>query len=202
MVICKRSEKGLLWNAFGFLGQGGAGKSSLSFILGRLLVEMDHFIIEAGTSLKILDDNFTLENGLVSSSNWGGDTMGKQQQFIDCLKKVGHSDQEARPLNHSFKIGTFRSWLLLSGEVSQYVIQQTDRDDFIRTLLPLNPCHSPRQDEIDGSPQIREHIRGSFDPSWNYAIVTRRNTRSREDEPLLEKLAREAYDVWRASGAM
>jgi len=207
MVLCKRNERETDWNAFGLLGEGCAGKSTISFILARLLVEKDSFIVKSGTSLKVIDDNFTLDNGVVSSDDWGGDKLGKlgkQQQFVDFLADLGHSHCEARPNKGKFHIGTFIGWLLISGNMQTYAIMRSNRDEFIEKLLDLNPCHgktddhptSPSQEEINSQPEVREQIRASFDPSWEYSTVTRKNTRSREDEPLLEILAQKAYDVW------
>ena len=196
MVLCKRNEGAAFWDAFGFLGGGWTGKSSVSFILARLLVEKDGFIVKKGTSLKVIDDNFRLEDGVVSSYDWGGDKSGKCCEFIEYLEKFGHSHQEARPRNQAFKLGSFIGWLLVSDDVPTYVIENSNRDEFINKLLSLNPCHSPSQDEINANQELREQIRDRFNPSWKYSIARRRNTQSPEDIPLLEKLGQKAYDVW------
>ena len=65
MVLCKRVESEPLWDAFGFLGQGKTGKTTVSFILAKLLVEKDGFIAKKGMRLKVVDENFTLDNGAV-----------------------------------------------------------------------------------------------------------------------------------------
>ncbi len=196
MVLCKRNEGATYWDAFGFLGAGWTGKSSTSFILARLLVEKDGFIVKKGTSLKVIDDNFRLENGVVSSNDWGGDKSGKCCEFVECLEKHGHSHQEARPNDQEFKLGSFIGWLMVSDDVPTYVIEKSNRDEFMNKLLRLNPCHRPSQDEINANPELREQIRNRFNPSWEYSITRRRNTQSAEDNPLLENLGQKAYDVW------
>lgn len=203
MVICKTKEEEL-WSAFGFFGGGSAGKSSLSFGLARLLVERDGFIVNEGYSLKVIDDNFTLENGIVSSDDWGGDKTGKCCEFVECLESLGHSHIEARPQKQAFALGTLTAWFIICEDVPTPLIAKATRDDFIVNLLSSNPCHgksgehptSPSQEEINSSSQIREKIRNSFASSWAYFIVKRRNTQSPKDGPMLDDLASKAYDLW------
>jgi hypothetical protein len=209
MVICETSNRQSIWDAFGFFGGGSTGKSALSFILGRLLVERDGFLVNNGRGLKIIDDNFTLENGLVSSDDWGGkDKLGKRCAFIECLNKLGYSDKkvdtQVRPQHQAFKLNTFIGWLMFFDDLPTPKIVKTNRDEFVNKLLCSNPCHgktpdhptSPSQDEICASPQIRDRIRESFARSWKYWTVTRRNTKGAQDGPVLENLALKAYDLW------
>jgi len=194
MVIVSKNDTG--WSAFGLLGQGGVGKSTISFSLARLLVEKDGFIVNARASLRVIDDNFTLEDRVVSSADWGGDISGKQRQFIDYLRAVEHSDKEARPQNGKFRITSFIGWLLICGNgVSKYTIKKSDRNFFVSELLKLNPCHNPSQAEIDSQQMLREQIRDKFDDSWTYSIVKR----SAKDEGLTEDLAQLAYATWHQS---
>ena len=78
------------WNAFGFFGQGGAGKSALSFTFARLLIERDGILLKQSTSLKIIDDNFYLNTGRAWSKNhWGSpDKLGKRKQLITYLQDL------------------------------------------------------------------------------------------------------------------
>ncbi|MGO9643686.1 MAG: hypothetical protein ACLPY5_02945 [Candidatus Bathyarchaeia archaeon] len=197
LIIWKKDGGGKFWNAFGFFGKGGAGKTTLTFILAKLLVEKNELMVRNGTSLKVIDDNFTLENRVVSSSDWGSDKLGKQQLFIDSLRALGHSDIEARPNKGEFQIATFIGWLLVcDNNVPKYTITKSTRDEFVNILLGLDPCHSHSQAEINLQPRLREEIRERFDVSWNYCIVRRHNTQSAEDEPMLEDLALKAYEDW------
>jgi len=193
LVIWREKDRDKFWNAFGFFGKGGAGKTSLTFILAKLLVEKDGLIVRNDTALKVIDDNFTIENRVVSSTDWSGDKLGKQQQFVDSLAALGHSEIEARPNNGKFQIGTFIGWLLVcDNNVPRYTITESNRDEFVSRLLGLDPCHSPSQVEIDSQPQLRKEIRDRFHVSWDYSIVLRHNTQSAEDEPMVENLALEA----------
>ena len=203
MVLCKIGTDEV-WNAFGFFGGGNTGKSSLSFIVGRLLVERDGFVLEKERLLKVIDDNFRFENGLVSSDDWGGDKSGKCREFKECIARLGHSYVEAKPDRQTFRLGSFIGWFLTCNNVPTPVIVRSNRDEYVSKLLTSNPCHSktpqhptsPSQDKIDASPEIRNKIHSAFAPSWEYFLVTRMSTNSPEDNPMLENLALRAYDLW------
>jgi len=203
MVLCKR-DYDMAWDAFGFFGGGWSGKSVLSFSLAKLLVERDGFIVTKDRCLTIIDDNFRLENGLIASDGWGGDKTGKCHEFKESLEKLGGCYLDAQPQGQVFKLGSFMGWLIICDDAPLPTITQTDRDGFINKLLGSNPCHSrtdkyptsPSQEEINASPKIREIIRNTFAVSWDYSIVTRRNTQTARDAPVLDSLALRAYDSW------
>ena len=194
MVLWKTYGRLPVWKAFGFFGEGGNGKTALSFTFARLLFEEDKILIKKGTALKVIDDNFYLENGTVWCKDpWGSsDKLGKRQQFIASLKAFDKSLEAAvHPDHERFCLGKLVAWLLLSdSEENNFRIQLCTRDEFVDKLH--NPCHQPSQNEIEAQPALREQIRNSFNPSWQYSIIHRKNTRSGEDAELIERLAQEA----------
>jgi hypothetical protein len=187
-----------LWNAFGFFGQGKAGKTALSFTFARLLVEKCGLLIKQGTSMKVIDDNFFLHQSKTwSQEPWGDpDKLGKRQQLITYLHRLGKSIEEDNPREgNELQIGDFMDWLLLPDPNRKgYEINLCHRDQFVNMLLSQNPCHSPTQEELNTQPQLQQSIRDSFDPLWQYALVAERNTRSQEDAELIEHMANSALE--------
>lgn len=179
MVIWKRAAA---WSAFGFFGQGGNGKTTLSFDFSLRLLR------DAFLDLKVFDDRLLLDSNTVrrdDESTWGRpDGLGKRTEF----------EREAKSRNmrlDDFLPDVEKRYVL--GDVTIWFLSHTDRPELHREPVSLNvflewlahkdPFHDLKNPTADD-------LSPSFRQNWRYELVWIPNLPT-----VLEETTKAAYSI-------
>jgi hypothetical protein len=160
MVIWKGVQD---WNAFGFFGKGGSGKTTVSFDFALRL-------LRAGiVDLKVFDDRFLFMDGLVrrdEESKWGSDRLDKRAEFEQEAKLRNKQLDDFLPeIGKDYVIvNNATIWFLCAQDALSYYRKSLSFEEFLNLLASSDPCHEPKNlTEID--------LMHSFRQNWNYEQV-------------------------------
>jgi hypothetical protein len=150
------------WNGFGFFGQGLSGKTSMSFDFALRLFR------DGVDDMKIFDDNFLLENGVLRRhEDWGSDRLGKMAAFEQEVKAKDKQLRDFKPIDQEvYRVKDATIWFLSAKDgLTNYSKNPCRFDEFLKLLAENNPCHNP-----DWKP-TESNLMPSFSENWTYEHI-------------------------------
>jgi hypothetical protein len=160
MVIWKGEAA---WSAFGFFGQGGSGKTTLSFDFSLRLLR-DGFL-----DLKVFDDRLLLDTNTVrrdGESTWGRpDGLGKRTEFErEANSRNMQLDDFLPDVGEEYVLGDVTIWFLTPTDRPELHRKPLGLSEFLEWLVDKDPFHDLKKPTADD-------LSPSFRQNWRYELV-------------------------------
>ena len=164
MVIWRHTQ---FWNGFGFFGQGGSGKTTLTFEFALKLLR------DGILDIRIFDDSFLLANGVMRRASmppygdWGSNRLGKIAEFERGAQTKGRKLTDFKPIDQEeYRVADATIWFLSpKAELQELVRKSCNFDNFLELLAENHPCHNE-----EWKPTA-EKLLPSFKANWRYEQV-------------------------------
>jgi hypothetical protein len=159
-VIWKRASA---WDAFGFFGGGGSGKTTLSFDFALRLLR------DQTLDLRIFDDRFILDSQTIQrdgDNTWGReDGLGKRREFEEEANSQNKQLNDFLPAKgDQYSLGHVTIWFLDHRDGLEYYRESLGFMEFLELLTKKDPFH------VLKNPTVND-LMPCFKREWKYELI-------------------------------